>query len=182
MNTREIQERAFRLHKIVRAWNLHMQTNDYDAWEANFNVKQTFPSFLGNSRLQRTDENNAIRSVMYLNGKDFDPDRYKELVVVGCPVPVRNFAAVVAPALDEYQAWLKREAPDDLEGVDFEIWGGIPGIMNDIREHRRTPLQIAEILTKGKGWQTLWEMREHSNFLFDVHWPQIHKYKPLFKE
>lgn len=178
MDVRKIQEQAFEFHLALRAWNLHM-TSNYDAWGNNFRLNQTFVSFIHKSRIPKTVENHAIKAVIQLeNAEIYD---YVEFIVVTVEKPTIIITPTLQKRIGDYFTWHNRHVRASTT-EDFEIIGSLPRVMHDVHVGAKTGLQAAEEIANAKAWDQLWAMKEQCDFMFEIVWPTIHRYKPLFEE
>lgn len=179
LDVRKIQEKAFEFHLALRAWNLHM-TSNYDAWRNNFRVSQSFVSFLQKSRIPKSVENHAIKTVIQLENAELYPSTYIPFIVVTVDRSTQTITHDLQKRIGDYMAWVDRATPTNPNVL--EMHSHLPQIMYDVHVGNKPGLLAAEEISNAKAWDALWAVKEECNFMFEVIWPMIHRYKPLFEE
>lgn len=186
MDIQQTQQNAFRLHQIIRAWCLH-QTTAYDAWESNFVLSEKFNTFLKNSKIKGSTENKAIRFAIALQNAAIA--EYINFVVVTLQHSVEHlyYKNNIQNLILEYEMWIRTSCDRMVEvyhGFSHSFRNTeshLVSILEDVHSQIISPILAAEIISELNDWDEIWKSRENStDFVFDLVWPQVHKYKPLF--
>lgn len=170
-------ERAFSLYKASLAWKLH-NASVFDAWSYNFNTNMKFSTFLGECFKRGTPHNDAYQAAVALSNVGINEDEYKDFIVVSCGRHYDDFD-LLKDKITAYNEWVHREPPRSLSEDDLKVVNGLPQIMND---NSLSDLDKAEIITIAGVWLDLWKLKDECNFMFEVHWSKIHKYRGLYEK
>lgn len=174
--------KAFNLHMTHLAWKLHISQEGYDAWENNFKTNMRLETFMSRMSKFGTPENESSRAALFYGSKGITEDQYRNFIVVSFRDRHGGILVKRDEKVKSYIDWINRSQPRDFNASDLLMKHGIPSILTDVINKVLDPLEAAEIIERADAWEDLWSLKPASNFMFDIVWPNVHRYRQLYKE
>lgn len=175
-----LHTKALELYRLHLAWRLHLCSGDYNAWENNFKTNLNPDNFFMYCRHQGTPQNDAVRMTQWLLNRGVDQPEFLEYMVVSTDRPT-TIHSNRGTKLEKYQQWLQRPVPRLFHPEDLVIINGVTGILLDVQQQTLDPLRAAEIIHNSQAWDQVWSTKGDCNFMFDINWPKVHRYRGLFE-